>query len=197
MKIIYNWLASIQFVFIFAAFLITADVRGDIILGAPGVPIGMVVAPQVPFNLQYQLPSCYRFVFLGIQAKGNTLGSPGIKGTNDQFSLKASVRCNNSTPRERAGNLYFRNVDEFNSAPLQTLLITPGAVFKAENSPITITTEWQGNGNAHKPNGWFNILGEYQKNPPPPVGSLNFEVGDYLLVNAGVQLQGTAIVMRN
>ena len=106
MKIIYNWLASIQFVFIFAAFLITADVRGDIILGAPGVPIGMVVAPQVPFNLQYQLPSCYRFVFLGIQAKGNTLGSPGIKGTNDQFSLKASVRCNNSTPRERAGNLY-------------------------------------------------------------------------------------------
>lgn len=178
----------------------TYSLKADIILGAPGVPVGARVAPQVPFKLQYQLPRSYKFVFLGIQAKGDTLGAPGSSGTQGnggQFSLKATVWDNNGTPRERAGNLYFRDVQEFNSAPLQTLLITPGAVFKAENSPITITTEWQGNGNAHKPNGWFNILGEYQKNPPPPVGSLNFEVGDYLLVNAGLQPQGTATITRD
>ncbi len=179
---------------------VAGSVQADIILGAPGVPVGARIAAQVPFKLQYQLPRSYKFVFLGIQAKGDTLGAPGNscnQGNGGQFNLKATVWDNNGTPKERIGNLYFRDVQEFNSAPLQTLLSTPGAVFKAENYPITITTEWQGNGNAHKPNGWFNILGEYQKNPPPPVGSLSFDVGDYLLVNAGLQPRGTATISRD
>lgn len=176
------------------------SVHADIILGAPGVPVGTRIATRVPFKIQYQIPSSYKFVFLGIQAKGDTLGAPGSSGTvgnGGQFHLKASVWDNNGTPRENSGNLYFRNVQDFNSAPLQTLLIQPGTVYRAEKDPIMITTEWQGNGNAQKPNGWFNILGEYQKNPPPPIGSLNFAVGDYVLVSAGVQPQGRARIIRD
>lgn len=175
------------------------SVQADIILGAPGVPVGTRIAPLVPFVMEYPLVDSYKFVFTGIEAKGDTLGAPGSSGTDGnggQFSLKAMVWDNNGSPKVREGNLYFRDVQEFNTAPLQTLLSTPAAVFKADSHPITITVQWQGNGNAHKPNGWFNILGEYQKNPPVPVGSLTFDVGDYLLVSAGQQPEGTATITR-
>ncbi len=174
--------------------------HSDIILGAPGVPVGARIAVQVPFKIDYQLTNSYKFVLSGIQAKGDTLGAPGhsgTKGNGGQFHLKANVWDNNQTPREHVGNLYFRDVQEFNTAPLQTLLVTPAAVFKATSYPITVTTEWQGNGNAHKPNGFFNLLGEYQKNPPVPVGSLHFDVGDWLLVSAGTQPDGVATITRD
>lgn len=173
--------------------------QADIILGAPGVPVGARIAPQVPFKLQYSLVNSYKFVLTGIEAKGDTLGAPGSSGTQGnggQFHVKAMVWDNNGSPKVREGNLYFRDVQEFNTAPLKTLLTVPAAVFKADSHPITITVEWQGNGNAHKPNGWFNILGEYQKNPPVPVGSLNFDVGDFLLASAGLQPEGSATITR-
>jgi hypothetical protein len=170
------------------AFLTAAagSVQADIILGAPGVPVGARVAAQVPFIMEYQLVDSYKFVFTGIEAKGDTLGAPGASGTQGhggQFNLKAMVSDNNGSPRVREGNLYFRDVQEFNTAPLQTLLTTPAVVFKAVSNPITITTQWQGNGNAHKPNGIFNIVGEYQKDPPTPTGSLSFDVGRWTLAD--------------
>lgn len=178
---------------------VTGSVQADIILGAPGVPVGSRIAAQVPFKMEYALTNSYKFVLTGIEAKGDTLGAPGASGTRGnggQFHLKATVWDNNGNPKVREGNLYFRDVQDFNTAPLQTLLTVPAAVFKANNNPITITVEWQGGGNAHKPNGWFNILGEYQKNPPVPVGSLHFDVGDYLLASAGHQPEGVATITR-
>lgn len=175
------------------------SVQADIILGAPGVPVGTRVAPQVPFLLEHALDNSYKFVLTGIEAKGDTLGAPGASGTEGnggQFHLKAMVWDNNGSPKVREGSLYFRDVQDFNTAPLQTLLTVPAVVFKAESHPITIMVQWQGNGNAHKPNGWFNILGEYQKNPPVPVGSLKFDVGDYMLASAGLQPEGSAIISR-
>ena len=56
--------------------------------------------------------------------------------------------------------------------------------------------EWKGNGNAKKPDGYFAVLGEYQKEPTPPVGHLTFDVGDYLLTDAGAQPMGVAVVKR-
>lgn len=173
--------------------------QADILLGAPGVPVGTKIATQVPFKIDYQLANSYKFVLTGIQAKGDTLGAPGSSGTTGnggQFHLQATVSDNNGTPKERVGSLYFRDVQDFNTAPLQTLLITPAAVFKADSYPITITTQWMGEGNAHKPNGVFTILGEYQKEPPRPVGTLSFKAGDYILVSPDAQTDGTATIIR-
>lgn len=177
----------------------TLPTQADILLGAPGVPVGTKIATQVPFKIDHQLANSYKFVLTGIQAKGDTLGAPGSSGTTGnggQFHLQATVSDNNGTPKERVGSLYFRDVQDFNTAPLQTLLITPAAVFKADSYPITITTQWTGQGNAHKPNGVFTILGEYQKEPPRPVGTLSFKAGDYILVSPDAQTDGTATIIR-
>lgn len=165
--------------------LASSDTKADILLGAPSVPAGTRIATKVPFMINYTLPNSYKFIFSGIQAKGDTLGAPGSSGTNGnggQFHLQATVSGGSGChTAERVGKIEFRNIQEYNSAPLQTLLISPVAVFKASSSPITINLEWKGNGNAHKPNGIFNILGEYQKDPPIPTGSLTFSTGAWIL----------------
>ena len=96
----------------------------------------------------------------------------------------------------KVGKLEFRNVQDYNTAPLESLLISPAAIFKATTTPITIGIEWAGQGNAHKPNGKFEVLGEYQKHPPVPIGSLYFEVGEYMLVAAGSKPDGVATIER-
>lgn len=184
---------------LFAASAVT-PASADILLGAPGVPVGTKIATKVPFKETYQLTGSYKFVLSGIQAKGDTLGAPGSSGTTGnggQFHLSAKVADNvSATPKEHTGHLYFWDVQDYNTAPLQTLPVTPAVVFKATNVPITITTEWMGEGNAAKPNGTFTILGEYQKQPPAPVGKLDFAVGDWLLVEAGAQPDGVATITR-
>ena len=172
------------------------SVRGDIQLGGPGVAVGAVVATKVPFKINYQLPNSYRFVFRGIEARGDTLGAPGNSGTNGnggQFHLRATVSTSVGT--EKVGKLEFRDVQDYNTSVLQTLLI-PQAVYKATTAPISIDLEWKGEGNAHKPNGFFNILGEHQLAPPVPVGKLEFAVGDLLLTAAGSNPPGTATITR-
>lgn len=167
-------------------------------LVAPGVTAGTVSTAQVPFKISYSLPQIYKFVFGGIQAKGDTLGAPGNSGTNGnggQFHLSASVTKDNVTYKE--GKITFRDVQEFNSAPLKTILTDPVGVFKATTTPISVSVEWKGEGNAHKPNGWFAILGEHQKAPPVPVGSLHFDIGNYLLIQAGTTPQGVATITRD
>lgn len=156
----------------------TVSSNGDILLHGPGVPVGVYTATQVPFKINYVLPNAYKFIFSGIQAKGDTLGAPGssgINGNGGQFHLNATV--SDSTTSMRAGSIEFRNVLDFNSSSLKTLIISPAAVFKATNTPISIDIEWSGQGNAHKPNGIFSILGEYQKDPHVPTGTINFSSG--------------------
>lgn len=165
--------------------------RADIALGAPGVPVGSQVATKVPFKNDLNLVNSYKFVFSGIEARGNTAGAPGSSGTQGnggQFHVSATVSdtgCGGSKVKE--GKIEFRDISEFNMSPLKTLLISPEAVFRATTTPITVQLQWKGEGNAHKPNGTFNILGEYQKDPPVPTGSLNFAVGEWMLVTTGDQ----------
>lgn len=171
--------------------------KADIQLGGPGVPVGTMVATKVPFKLDYQLPNSYRFVFRGIEARGDTLGAPGSSGTNGnggQFHLSATVST--TVGSEKVGKIEFRDVQDFNLSPLKTLLITE-AIYKATTSPIAVNLQWQGQGNAHKPNGFFNILGEHQLAPPVPVGKLEFAVGDLLLTAAGTQPPGKATITRD
>jgi hypothetical protein len=164
-------------------FLLTASVTtayADILLGAPGISIGSRIATKVPFQIDYTLSNSYRFIFYGIQAKGDTLGAQGysgITGNGGQFHLKASV-SSSAKEFEKAGLLEFRNIQDFNLSPIQTLLIYPAAVFQSSDHPIEIVLKWSGEGNAHKPNGVFNILGEYQKDPPIPTGSIIFNLGN-------------------
>jgi hypothetical protein len=179
------------------AILVSSDAKADILLSAPGVPAGTRIATKVPFKINYTLPNSYKFIFSGIQAKGDTLGAPGCSGTNGnggQFHLQATV-SGGSSSSERVGKIEFRDIQEYNSSPLQTLLISPVAVYKATTTPITINLEWKGNGNAHKPNGIFNILGEYQKAPPIPTGSLTFASGAWVL-EAGPNAEGTVTIVR-
>lgn len=176
---------------------ITSAVQADILLGAPGITAGTRIAAQVPFKIDYTITNTYKFILSGIEAKGDTLGAPGSSGTQGnggQFHLKAAVSVGGGSG-ERIGNLYFRDIQEYNSSPLQTLLITPVAVWKATTGPINVNLTWQGGGNAHKPNGIFNILGEHQKDPPIPTGSLTFITGNWILEESP-NPQGTATVTR-
>lgn len=174
--------------FLFAQFVVLGLIsnsvaRADILLGAPGLTAGTRIATRVPFKIDHVIADSYKFIFSGIEAKGDTLGAPGSSGTNGnggQFNLKARVTASNGC-NDRAGQLDFRNIQEYNTAPLKTILITPAAVYKATTAPIDIEITWQGGGNAHKPNGIFNILGEHRKDPPVPTGSLVFASGQWIL----------------
>ncbi|HBJ85726.1 MAG TPA: hypothetical protein DDZ88_18005 [Verrucomicrobiales bacterium] len=167
----------------------------DILLGGPGVPAGAVISNDVPFKYDFQLTNSYKFVMTGLEAKGDTLGNSGT-GDNKQFHLQATVYDNNTSKKERTDSLYFRDIADYNASPLQTLIISPSVVFKAENNPITIFIEWSGQGSAKKATGIFNILGEYQKDPPKPVGTLRFLTGDFLLLEAGIKPEGVATITR-
>lgn len=172
--------------------------RADITLGAPGVPAGSKVATAVPFKTSVTLGNSYKFVFVGTEAKGNTAGAPGSSGTNGnggQFHVSATVT---TSSKSKVGNIEFRDVQDFNTAPLKTILNTPAEVYRATTTPINIGIEWKGEGNAHKPDGIFNIIGEYQKAPPIPTGSLTFPVGDWMLVPPGTPANpnGTVKIVR-
>lgn len=173
----------------------TSPVVADILLGGPGVPAGTVISNKVPFKYDFQLTNSYKFVMTGLEAKGDTLGNNG-KGDNKQFHLQATVYDNNTNKKERTDSLYFRDIAEYNASPLKTLVISPSVVFKAQNTPITIFIEWSGQGSAKKATGIFNILGEYQKDPPKPVGTLRFLTGDFLLLEPGVKPEGIATITR-
>lgn len=176
----------------------TSASMADILLGTPGLAAGTRIATKVPFKIDYTLPSSYKFIFSGIQAKGDTLGAPGSSGTTGnggQFHLKATVSGEQNSSA-RAGLIEFRDVQDFNLSPLKTLLISPAAVFQATTTPITINLQWSGEGNAHKPNGIFNIIGEYQKDPPVPTGSLNFGSGN-LTLEGVTNPEGTVTIVRD
>ncbi len=152
-----------------AVFASLPAAKADIVLGAPGVQVGTQVATKVPFKQSLTLTNSYKFVFVGIEAQGNTAGAPGSSGTNGnggQFHLSATVSDNSPGSKEKLGKIEFRDVADYNTCPLKTLLNTPTAVFRATTTPINVTLEWAGQGNAKKPDGIFNILGEYQKSPP-------------------------------
>jgi hypothetical protein len=178
------------------ALLVCTSASADLTLNGPGVPAGKL-ATKVPFKIDYTLTSVYRFVFSGIEAKGNTAGAPGSSGTNGnggQFHLSATVQGGGISSKE--GKLEFRDVQDLNTAPLRQSLIDPPDVIKATTTPLQVSIEWKGEGNAKKPDGYFSVLGEYQKDPIPPVGSLSFAVGDYMLTAAGSQPIGVATVIR-
>lgn len=184
-------------IILLSVFLGAASIQADIVLGAPGVPIGTQVATKVPFKHSLTLVNSYKFVFVGIEAQGNTAGAPGSSGTNGnggQFHVSATVSDNSPTPKEKVGKIEFRDVGDFNSCPLKTMLNNPTAVFRATTTPINVTLQWAGEGNAKKPDGIFNILGEYQKAPPVPTGNLNFAVGDWMLVTTNGNQQPQSVV---
>lgn len=175
----------------------SSNAQADILLGAPGLSAGTKIATRVPFKIDHVLSDSYKFIFSGIEAKGDTLGAPGASGTQGnggQFNLKARVTSSGGGG-ERAGQLDFRDIQDYNTAPLKTLLISPAAVFKATSEPIDIEITWQGGGNAHKPNGIFNILGEHRKDPPVPTGSLVFASGQWILEDSP-NPEGVATIVR-
>jgi hypothetical protein len=179
-----------------AALMVVSASKADILLGAPGVAAGTKIATRVPFQIDHLLPGSYKFIFSGIEARGDTLGAPGSSGTNGnggQFHLQATVSGGSSG--ERLGKIEFRDIQDYNTSPLKTIPLTPVAVFRATTTPITISLQWKGNGNAHKPNGIFNILGEYQKDPPIPTGSLKFGVGRWILED-NPNPEGVATIVR-
>jgi hypothetical protein len=168
--------------------------RADITLGAPGVPAGSQKATKVPFKNDVTLTDSYKFVFCGIEAKGNTAGAPGSSGTQGnggQFHVSATVT---SGTKVKSDKIEFRDVQDYNTSPLKTVLLTEDVTFRATTTPISINLEWAGEGNAHKPDGIFNILGDYQKAPPIPTGSLNFAVGEWMLQTSGGSQTPEAIV---
>lgn len=184
------------------ALLALQTVRADVSLNAPGIAVGRQSASGVPFRNTDTLSDCYKFIFLGTEAKGSTSGSPGAsssKGNGGVINYKAFVSAKkSSTSPAQAVQLTFRNIETFNLSPLQTLLLNPSVEFKANTTAIDVDLVWQGEGNGKQPSGFFNILGEYQKDPPVPTGSLYFPNGAWELKSASSDPnpKGTATVVR-
>ncbi len=182
---------------------VTDSARGNLALNAPGIALGSQSATFVPFRNTSTLLGCYKFIFLGTEAKGSTVGgqnSLGSKGNGGVINYKAFVSSkNSSTPPAQAIQLTFVDVATFNSSPLQTLLLCPAAVFTATTVPIDVDLVWQGDGSGKQPNGFFNILGEVQKDPPPPTGTLYFPNGMWELKSNSANSfpSGTATIIRN
>jgi hypothetical protein len=182
--------------------LVALPALADFNLGAPGVPAGTVKAPGAPFKIDTKIEGgVYRYVFRGIEARGATLGAPGSSGTQGnggQFHLSATVWTD--VGHEKFGKIEFWDVQDFNSSPLKTLLMDDQAVFQSPgDKPINVTITWAGQGNAHKPDGFFNVLGESQAQPKVPTGTLTFDVGAYALKNlpSGTYPPGKATIVRD
>ncbi len=182
---------------------------GDIALNAPGVPVGSQSANLVPFRNTLTLPNCYKFIFSGTEARGTTTGAPGASGSQGNGGLvlfKAFVSATGSstpagcsgTPTAGAVQLSFTNIQTYNVSPLKTLTLIPSAAFVSTTAPINVDLVWQGEGNGKKPTGFFNILGEYQKAPPIPTGSLTFPDGTWELRKTKLNPNpaGTALIVR-
>lgn len=180
----------------------TQPVYGDIALNAPGVGVGSQASNSVPFRNTLTLPSCYRFIFSGTEARGTTTGAPGSSGTQGNGGLvhfKAFVSATGSgTPTTGAVQLTFTDIQTFNVSPLKTLTLVPSAAFVGTSAPINVDLVWQGEGNGKKPTGFFNILGEYQKAPPIPTGSLTFPDGTWELRKTKLNPNpaGAALIVR-
>ena len=106
------------------------------------------------------------------------------------------MRDDNRSCKVKTAHLYFRDIATFNASPLKQLFLSPAEVFKAVDYPINMTLEWNGEGSAHNATGIFNILGEYQKDPPKPVGNIAFWSGNYILAYPGLKPKGIATVTR-
>src|SRR5687768_10642980 len=95
--------------------------KADLVLGAPGVPVGSQTANTVPFKKDVTLSNSYKFVFGGIEAKSNPAGAPGRPGTTGnggQFHLSATVTVP-SIGKLKVGKIEFRDIQEFNSSPMK------------------------------------------------------------------------------
>ena len=164
--------------------------------------MGRQSACGVPFRNTDTVSGCYKFIFLGTEAKGSTSGAPGSSSSNGNggvINYKAFVSSkNSSTPPAQAVQLTFRDIETFNSSPLQTLLLSPSVEFAATTTAIDVDLVWQGAGNGKQPSGFFNILGEYQKAPPIPTGTLYFPNGAWELKTAASNPnpKGTATIVR-
>lgn len=191
--------ASLAPCFVFA---LAQPMHGDVALNAPGVPVGSQSANMVPFRNTLTLPNCYRFIFSGTEARGTTTGAPGSSGTQGNGGLvlfKAFVSASQScTPTTGAIQLTFTDIQTYNVSPLKSITLTPSAAFVSSSSPINVDLVWQGEGNGKKPTGFFNILGEYQKSPPIPTGSLTFPDGMWELrrTKSNPTASGTALIVR-
>lgn len=175
------------FIVALAASVMAGNVQADIVLGGPGVLPGSQTATKVPFKNIVTLPEGYKFVFAGIAAQGDTAGAPGssgIDGNGGQFHLTATVSMPDKIKTDK---IEFRDVQHYNTSEWQCLMLPTENTFRATTTPVSVTLQWMGEGNAHKPCGIFNILGECQAQPPAPTGSLNFAVGTWMLAPAGSQ----------
>jgi hypothetical protein len=182
--------------------ILEQPLHGDIALNAPGVPVGSESSNLVPFRNTLTLPNCYRFIFSGTEARGTTTGAPGASGTEGNGGLvlfKAFVSATGSgTPSTGAVQLTFTDIQTYNVSPLKTLTLIPSAAFVSNSTPINVDLVWQGEGNGKKPTGFFNILGEYQKAPPIPTGSLTFPDGTWELRKTKLNPNpaGAALIVR-
>ena len=181
----------------------TQPACGDIALNAPGVPVGSQSSNAVPFRNTLTLPNCYKFIFSGTEARGTTTGAPGASGSQGNGGLvlfKAFVSAKGScTPTTGAVQLTFTNIQTYNVSPLKTLTLVPSVAIVGTATPIDVDLVWQGEGNGKKPTGFFNILGEYQKAPPIPTGSLTFPDGTWELRKTKLNPNpaGTALIVRH
>jgi hypothetical protein len=171
----------------------------DIKLNAPGQSgqtVNYLTVNEVPFESHNNaenkvLLPAYKFVLRGIEAQIST-----ADGGKSPLNMEAMVQYEGRPDtKERVDMTLKAKNGGSNTLTGQYILTTP-MEFKGLTGPVNIIVSWVGAGNAKKPAGYFNILGEYQPTPPKPTGSLSLPALVAVLdSNATAKVTGTANVI--
>ena len=176
-------------------FMVPTWVWSDIKLNAPGQSGQLthyLSVNTVPFESHnnesnFVILPVYKFVFRGVEASLTTSGGSNVH-------LQAMVQyVGQSNTKERIDLDLHKKNGTTNVFSGTTLLNTP-IEFRGNSGPVYIAVSWVGSGNVNKPDGFFNILGEYLPTPPKPTGSLSGLPPLVAMPGETVRVSGTANV---
>lgn len=153
-----------------ASFMAGSSYADGLMLGAPGVDVGSVVATTVKFDVTKDLGRFYKYTVRGIESKGAYGGNTGNSGKGDQGHLNLFATVNGETTKS-VGNSWKGNGDDFNTSSVRTIQVTP-IVY---DEIMHLMVNWTGVGSLKSPQGYFVILGEGIREPKEPKGTLGVQ----------------------
>ena len=177
-----------------------------VILGYPSVddqghPIMTYVEDTIGKSGVYKLTigndpkrPLYKFTFQGIETYGAGGGIP-TDGKGYPIHFSATIKVVSGAARDviNTESIVYNDITIFNNVSVDnkiTQKFDPAFVFEAEGTEplvleITFSSQIQGGKSSPvDPNGHFNIIGEFQRDPLKPIGSLKIPAGAYLLEGA-------------
>src|SRR5690242_12027932 len=83
----------------------TPQVQGDCVLNGPGISAGSQKATACPFQKEVSCQPCYKFVFNGMECKGNTSGGSG-SGNGSSYNPNGNAGSGNGNNPSQHSSTY-------------------------------------------------------------------------------------------